>query len=377
MADKTEKRGLGQCSILVVGAGVLGLWQALLFARAGCRVTLIDRSKRPFANAASAYAGAMIAPDCEAEEAPNIVKACGARSADLWRETLRAVEARGTLVVAAPRDQSELRRFARATDGHRAVDADALASLEPDLAGRFRNALYFENEAHMTTPTALAELLAHVKAAGCDVALGVSWPPAARDPDDQSFENTRATDLMGRPFDWTIDCRGIGARDAMHGLRGVRGERLVLRAPGVTLKRPVRLLHPRQPIYVVPWSEDRYLVGATVIESDDASPMTVRSALDLLGLAYALHPGFGEAEIVELTAGIRPSFADNVPRVIIDDAERVVHVNGAYRHGFLLAPAMAEMTVAALTTAAPDGALVQRAGLHSAASAHPTGMRVA
>ncbi|MEO1695041.1 MAG: FAD-dependent oxidoreductase, partial [Pseudomonadota bacterium] len=136
-------------------------------------------------------------------------------------------------------------------------------------------------------------------------------------------------------------------------------------------------LHPRQPLYVVPWSESRYLVGATVIESDDASPMTVRSALDLLGLAYALHPGFGEAAIVELTAGIRPSLADNVPRVMIDDAERIVRVNGAYRHGFLLAPAMAEMTVAALTTAAPDGALVERAGHQSATAHDATGMRVA
>ncbi|MEO1695640.1 MAG: FAD-dependent oxidoreductase, partial [Pseudomonadota bacterium] len=95
MVDKTQSRGSGQLNILVVGAGVLGLWQALLFARAGCRVALIDRSDRPFADAASAYAGAMIAPDCEAEEAPDIVKASGARSADLWRETLRAVESRG------------------------------------------------------------------------------------------------------------------------------------------------------------------------------------------------------------------------------------------------------------------------------------------
>ena len=51
-----------------------------------------------------------------------------------------------------------------------------------------------------------------------------------------------------------------------------------------------------------------------MIESEDASPMTVRSALELLGSAYALHPAFGEAEIVEISAGIRPSLPDNMPR---------------------------------------------------------------
>ena len=97
-----------------------------------------------------------------------------------------------------------------------------------------------------------------------------------------------------------IDCRGLAAREDLPTLRGVRGERVVVRSRHVQLKRPVRLLHPRHPLYIVPWDDDRYMVGATVIESEDASSMTLRSALELLGLAYALHPGFGEAEIVDL-----------------------------------------------------------------------------
>ncbi|MEO0730500.1 MAG: FAD-dependent oxidoreductase, partial [Pseudomonadota bacterium] len=36
-------------AVLVVGAGVFGLWQALLLAKAGCRVRVIERSKTPFA----------------------------------------------------------------------------------------------------------------------------------------------------------------------------------------------------------------------------------------------------------------------------------------------------------------------------------------
>jgi glycine oxidase len=91
-----------------------------------------------------------------------------------------------------------------------------------------------------------------------------------------------------------------------------------------------------------------HLVGATVIESEDDRPMTARSALELLGLAYALHPGFGEAEIIEMSAGVRPAFPDNVPRIRVEGA--TVRVNGAYRHGFLLAPVMAKTVVDWLAT---------------------------
>ena len=149
-----------------------------------------------------------------------------------------------------------------------------------------------------------------------------------------------------------IDCRGLAARADVPGLRGVRGERLIVRAPDVKLERPVRLLHPRHPLYVVPWGAGRYMVGATVIESDDQSPVTVRSALELLGSAYALHPGFAEAEIVDMGAGVRPAFADNVPKIIVRG--RTIHVNGLYRHGFLLAPVLAERAADFLATGAVD-----------------------
>ncbi|TGV62319.1 FAD-dependent oxidoreductase, partial [Mesorhizobium sp. M00.F.Ca.ET.149.01.1.1] len=122
-------------------------------------------------------------------------------------------------------------------------------------------------------------------------------------------------------------------------LRGVRGEMLMLRTADISLARTVRLLHPRIPIYVVPRSENLFMVGATMVESDAAGPITARSAMELLSAAYALHPAFGEAELVEAGVGVRPAFADNLPRV--DRDGKNLRINGLYRHGFLLAPAMA------------------------------------
>ncbi len=135
-------------------------------------------------------------------------------------------------------------------------------------------------------------------------------------------------------------------------MRGVRGERIVVKSRDVNLTRPVRLLHPRFPLYVVPWGDGLYMIGATVIESEETGPITLRSALDLLSAAYALDPAFAEGEIVAQGAGARPAFPDNRPRII--PRGRYIYVNGLYRHGFLLAPVLAEMVAAYIETGATD-----------------------
>jgi glycine oxidase len=76
-----------------------------------------------------------------------------------------------------------------------------------------------------------------------------------------------------------------------------------------------------------------------MIESSSARPITLRSTLELLGAAFALHPGLGEASVIETDVGLRPAFADNIPR--LTRKGDTFHVNGLYRHGFLLAPALA------------------------------------
>jgi glycine oxidase len=94
------------------------------------------------------------------------------------------------------------------------------------------------------------------------------------------------------------------------------------------------------------------MVGATVIESDEDGPVTVRSGLELLGSAYALHPAFGEAQVIKFNAGLRPAFADNIPKIIVRG--RTLHVNGIYRHGFLTSPALAQLLADYLETGALD-----------------------
>ena len=134
----------------------------------------------------------------------------------------------------------------------------------------------------------------------------------------------------------------LAARDTLTDLRGVKGEMLVVRCPDVTLSRPVRLLHPRFPLYIVPRGDDVFMLGATQIETSERTRATLLSAMELMNAAYALHPAFGEAELLEIGVDARPAFPDNQPRIRrIGD---VIYANGLFRHGFLLAPALAQMT---------------------------------
>jgi len=318
--------------IAIRGAGIAGLWQAFTLAGRGHTVVVAERSAEPFADACSPYAGAMLAPRCEEESAEAIIRELGIRGIALWRAAYPGLIANGSLVVAAPRDQSLLDRFARLTEGGARLDANALADVEPGLAPRFGSALYYEGEAHLNPNAALAFLLGAVRDAGVTVQFGQSDTP-------------QGTDMV-------IDCRGLAAKDALPTLRGVRGERVLVQAPEIAIQRPVRLLHPRFPLYLVPWGAGLFMVGATVIERDDAGPATLRSALELLSAAYVLDPAFGEAEILALGAGVRPAFPDNRPRII--PAKGYIYVNGLYRHGFLLAPVMAEMVADYLETGTAD-----------------------
>lgn len=314
--------------ITVQGAGICGLWHALLLAKAGHDVTLVERNAKPFEGSCSFYAGAMLAPYAEEEVAEGLIRELGLRSIELWQENYEDTQVNGSLVVASARDRRELDRFARMTTGHERADADKIAELEPELADRFSEGLFFSGEGHVHPHRAMDFLLNAAEEAGVVAHFGSEDPP-------------RKSELL-------IDCRGLAARDVQTDLRGVRGERLVIRSNEIVLNRPVRLLHPRFPLYVVPWGYGFYLIGATQIESEEEGAVSVRSALDLLSTAYALHPAFGEAEVVSFGAGVRPAFPDNRPRIVVKNDH--IYVNGLFRHGFLLAPALAELTTRFIET---------------------------
>ncbi|MBV8438996.1 MAG: FAD-dependent oxidoreductase, partial [Hyphomicrobiales bacterium] len=268
----------------------------------------------------------MLAPFCEGESAPPSVVELGRGAIDWWASRVPGVVRAGALVVAAPRDASEIERFAARTSGWECVDEPRIGALEPDLAGRFRKGLFFAAEGHLDPRRALVALAERLKRLGAELIFG-----------EDGFGRASDADVV-------VDCRGFAARPDLPELRGVRGEMILLRTREVRLTRTVRFVHPRIPLYVVPRRDGEFMIGATMIESAEKGAVSVRSALELLGAAYALHPAFGEAEILEMSADVRPAYPDNEPR--IEERDGRIFVNGFYRHGFLLAPAFAARAAA-------------------------------
>ena len=312
--------------VTILGAGIAGLTCALELAERGARVELLERAPQLAAAGCSWFAGGMLAPWCERENSPALIASLGAESLAWWRERFAGTVLNGTLVVAHARDTGELLQFGRRTARFDRIAGAAIAELEPDLAGRFSQGLYFPEEGHLDPRAALATLAARLAERGVAITFGVDGPQQ-----------------RGQVV---LDCSGLDARARLRDLRGVKGEMLLLRLPELRLNRPVRLLHPRFPLYVVPRGQGIFMVGATMIESDQATRITARSMLELLSAAYSLHPAFGEAQIIEIGTGVRAAFPDNLPR--LRHVNGTLHVNGLYRHGFLLAPALARRAAAVL-----------------------------
>ena len=329
----------------IVGAGIMGRMVALELVESGWTVTLFDRDLPKCPSSCSLSAAGMLANFCELEHTEALINRLGQSALVLWPRVIENLETNvfyqqeGTIVVAHPEDHRDLSLFAEKiyskSDGSlsmEAADKARLQALEPDLPSRFQHGYFFPKEGQLDNRELLRGLEATL------LARGTHWQFQA----DVDFMEAHRIVSHGQSytFDRVIDCRGLGAKENLKGLRGVRGELIIVEATEVNLHRPIRLLHPRYPLYVVPRPRNIYLIGATTIESDNLKPLSVRSALELLSAAYSLHPGFAEGHIKELVANARPAFNNNLPRILNDRG--IIRVNGLYRHGFLLAPVLAQ-----------------------------------
>lgn len=316
--------------VTVIGAGPAGLTAALELSYGGAEVEVLERGTAPGRQACGWFAGGMLGPWYEQADTDPRVLEWGRQALEWWPRHFPGTVLAGTLVLAQPRDRAELDRFATRTTGYRWLNADAIAELEPELAERFHRALFFPDEGHVDPRLALPALVNELAARDVPVRFGVNVDARAAAPAERLV----------------LDCRGPCARDQLPRLRCVRGEMALVHTADVHFRRPIRMLHPRHPVYVIPRDDDRFMVGGTVIESASVAPVTVRSAVELLSSAYAVHPAFAEAHVMELGVGSRPAFPDNLPHLLRQDDRW--YLNGLFRHGFLLSPAMARQAARTL-----------------------------
>ncbi len=349
--------------IAIIGAGLIGRILAFECHLAGFAVSLFDRDTKE-GTLSCAYTGAgMLAPYTELESSEPIIAALGIESLALWPQLLSKLsnavffQRNGTLVLAHPQDQADLERFRRSVQ-HRLGSPEwnsfgiqksnqamigynrlELMSLKVQLPTIFTHGIYLPDEGQIDNKQILDALRLAIDRNNID------WHTESFVNSLENFDS----------FDFIIDCRGLGAQPDTKELRGVRGELLMVEAPEVNLNLPIRLMHPRHSIYIVPRQNHRFIIGATSIESEDMRSITVQSTLELLSAACTVHPGFAEATIIESKVNCRPTLLNNLPGIIFDpQSSNIIKVNGLYRHGFLIAPKLAKLVLAFISNRTID-----------------------
>jgi glycine oxidase len=362
----------------IAGAGVLGRLLAFMLSRAGHAVQVFDPATGPGPRADSGSlaagwtAAGMLSPVAELERAGNEVFALGLRSCALWPQIVASlsepVELRmqGSLLLAHRSDAGAAQRVvgllqakADAPYQPQPLTSAQLRELEPAISGPAL-AWLLPCEGQIHPIQALQALAAQATAQGVQwhwnsrvtqVEVGVlhvaeACTPVRAEPVEVGRQAQSERNDERHTFDHVFDVRGVGAKPALP-VRGVRAEVFWLHAPGVLLHRPVRLLHPRHSIYMVPRPGDVIVVGASEIESEDHSPVSLRSTLELLSAAHSAMPALAEARVLHSETNLRPALPDNLP--VVRHTAGKTEINGLFRHGWLIAPALVEQALQELS----------------------------
>jgi len=349
--------------VAVLGAGLLGRMLTVSLMD-DFQVSLFDKDTGDAKQSAGYLAAAMLAPLGESADSSLEIMRLGQKSLTMWPDFLAKLDTpvyfqqAGSLVIAFEQDMAALNQFQSRLKGddYHPVNASEIQQLEPELMQRFQAGLYLPNEAQLDNRQLLNAMAIQIRK------FDVAWHSNSYiRVEDEVYVNDKP--LKG--FDWIIDCRGLGLQQDIDlsktHFRGVRGEVVRVHAPDVTLHRPIRLMHPRYPIYIAPKENHHFVIGATQLESEDTRKPTVRSALELLSACFSVHSGFAEAEIISMDSGLRPAYLDNHPK-IHQNGNRII-VNGLFRHGYLLAPVLVEECVKLVKKATKNDCVENRSDL--------------
>ena len=253
----------------------------------------------------------------------------------------------GTILLSHQLDRSDFVHQAQRIARH-LLDPNEITKLNPkmleelepslNLSRIFNQSLYFDQEAFIHIPRFFESS-----------SLYFSQCPSL----SYQQKKCNANDIkqLQEQFDHVIDVRGLGAKETDPDLVAVRGEAMVLHAPKVNITHMIRIAHPQKALYIIPRSPGNYYLGATSIYGDDNSQISLKSLLDLGTSAYSLCAGFAEARLISTHSATRPSYRSALPKSTQSD--NLWKINGLYRHGYLLAPTLADELAHHLTADQP------------------------
>ncbi len=355
--------------VLIIGGGVIGCAIAHYLAKAGARVTIVER--RRLAQEASWASAGLISPP-KATEAPTAHARFEKRSFDAYpalieelRETTGlSVEHNrsGELVVA--RDEGEAAAIRRMLPWQRDLglaaewlDGDEVRRREPALHPEMRGAAWFPEVGSVRAHRLTTALARSARSRGATILEETPVLGLLTDGDRATGARTAAGEIRAGA---TVIAAGAWTAQlgAPLGLllptRPVRGQMLALAGA----EPPLRHVISGAGGYLIPRADGAVAAGATVDEGGFDARVTPDGLVWLAGLIRALAPTLAGARVVETWAGLRPASADGLPLLGAAPGWAGLWVAaGHFRVGVLLAPVTGELLAASIRQGRPDPAL--------------------
>lgn len=334
----------------MIGGGIIGLSLALALRRRGATVLIVERGE-PGREASHAAGGMLV--DCGLE-LPELLQPLAVSSARMYPEFARELQLEsgmnvdlrdyGTIVIPPPEHVHERSEFTV-----NSLLPAPLSELEPALAEPDSPAFYLK-ERSVDPRGLVAAALKTAKLRGVDFSSGDEVTAVTMEDGRVTGVATNKTSFQASKV---VNCAGAWSgkiAPQRFPTRPVKGQMLCLVMPSRTLvKHVIRSPHA----YLIPRSDGRLLVGATVEEAG-FDKRTDRATIQLLHrAALELVPQLREAKILEDWAGLRPGTPDALPILGETETPGYYVATGHFRDGILLAPITAQVLTAVIEGRAP------------------------
>ncbi len=336
---------------IVVGAGIIGLSLAIELNKQGLRVLVVEKGE-PGREASWAAAGMLC--DFPVETTPALRELATA-SARMYPEFVHELEDESGLKIDL-RSVGTL-ELSRVDTGLRAVSAGQspattqaydlptpLQELEPafrvpDGMAPHLTALYIKERSvdprHLT-----AAAIAAARHRGIDFSSGDHVLAVEVVDGKASGIRTNKTQFAAG---MVVNCAGAWAGQIEphpFSTRPVKGQMLCVAMPQ---KEMVRHVVRAPDVYLIPRSDGRMLIGATVEEAGFDKQTVPETILKLRQAALDLVPKLADARILEAWAGLRPGTPDGLPILGATPTPGYFVATGHFRDGILLAPVTAKL----------------------------------
>jgi glycine oxidase len=322
--------------VIIVGGGIIGLSLSIVLRKRGARVLVVERGE-PGREASYAAAGMLV--DCAAET-PAALQPLATASARMYPEFVHELRDESGVDVDLREDGTVI--FPAAENVHllprdKLMPA-ALSELEPGLGNSNRTAIYLKERS--VDPRALASAaLKAAKHREVDIASGTEVTALL-------ISNNRAAGVTSERSSYAapvvVNCAGAWAGQlgpVKIPTRPVKGQMLSL----VGVRRGPRHVVRAPEVYLVPRSDGRILIGATVEEAGFDKRTDAGTIHDLHQAGIQLFPALREGRMLEAWAGLRPGSPDNLPILGATHIDGYFAATGHFRDGILLTPITAHV----------------------------------